>query len=142
MNYDKIMTTLGKSGEVTPEVLDEMFVAISQVFPMILVANLTRNSYVMLSDDGFLYHRLAATGNYDEMIADGVKSVHPTYQSVFLEAFERKNIMRTYERGITNLSVKLYQKDPQGEYQWVTTRVIRLKDESGDVVHICLNYVM
>lgn len=37
---------------------------------------------------------------------------------------------------------EIYQKDKQGEYHWVSVHIIRIEDESGDVILICLNRIL
>ena len=139
MKYEEIIKGITEEGMVAVGSLAEILDAISQVYPMILLANLTKNSYFMIRDNGFLYEKNSIYGEYDEMIENGVKNIHPSYQSAFLEAFDRKSLIARYENGIRTVSVNLYQKDQKGDFHWVTTKVIRLEDESGDVVQLCLN---
>ena len=148
MKFDDIMYAMTEkaNGEESPrvagEILTEILDALSQVYPMILLANLTQNRYVMLKDRGFLYRKNTTYGNYDEMISNGVKNVHPNYQSTFLDTFARSKLIARYENGVRQVSARLYQRGENGEYQWVETKVIRLQDESGDVVQVCLNEIL
>ena len=61
-----------------------VFEAISQVFPMIVSANLTKNTYTMIKQGDFLADDLPMTGRYDDLIDYGVENIHPNYQALFL----------------------------------------------------------
>jgi hypothetical protein len=116
--------------------------AVSQVFPMIVSVNLSKNIYTMIKDDGFLVGSLPVTGKYDDMIDFGVANIHPNYQNTFLENFSREKLMGHFARGRKEVFAKLYQKGRGNDYQWVSTHVIRLPDRDGDVCHICINKVI
>jgi hypothetical protein len=125
--------------------IDDLFgviKSVSQVFPMIVVANLSKNTYTMIKDDGFLAGSLPKTGKYDDMIDFGVANIHPNYQNVFLDSFSRERLLGNFDRGRKEIAAKLYQKGRGDQYQWVTTHVIRLPDRDGDVCHICINKVI
>ena len=116
--------------------------AVSQVFPMIVLANLSKNTYTMIRDDGFLCNEITATGCYDDLIDDNMDNIHPNYQQLFFECFSREHLIRSFQQGKTEVYAEIYQKDKQGQYHWVSAHVIRIESESGDVMHICLNRVL
>ena len=87
-----------------------VFEAISQVFAMIVSANLTKNTYTMIKQGDFLADDLPMTGRYDDLIDYGVENIHPNYQGLFLEKFSREHLLKTFERGGREVCVKLYQK--------------------------------
>ena len=43
-----------------------VFEAVSEAFPMIVAANLTKNTYTMIKDDGFLANDMPSSGKYDD----------------------------------------------------------------------------
>ena len=45
--------------------------AVSEVFPMIVMANLTKNTYTMIRNDNFLAFDMPRSGCYDDLIDDG-----------------------------------------------------------------------
>jgi hypothetical protein len=125
--------------------LEEMFnivKGVSQVYPMIVLANLTRNTYSMLRDEGFLCNDVAQTGCYDELIENNAENIHPNYQTLFQECFSREHLLKSFKKGKTDVYAELYQKNREGQYQWVSTQVIRLENSSGEITHICFNRVM
>lgn len=142
MRYDDILNGINENADIKAKDLLDIIDAITQVYPMIVLANLTKNSYLMLKDEGFLYEKMVLSGNYDEMITDGVKNIHPDYQSLFMESFSRELLVKSFEHGKNEVEARLYQRNQKGKYHWVSTKVIRLNDESGDMVQICLNQVL
>jgi hypothetical protein len=125
--------------------LEELFSvveSISRVFPMIVSVNLSKNTYTMIKDDGFLAGALPVRGKYDDMIDFGVANIHPNYQNTFLENFSRERLLGHFKRGKKEVFAKLYQKGRGQEYQWVSTHVIRLPDSNGDICHICINKIL
>lgn len=124
---------------ITPADLKKIGEAVIQVFPMIILANLTKNTYSMIHDEEFLAWELPHEGCFDDMIDEGVENIHPNYQKLFLECFSRENIIRNFQNGKTDIYAELYQKNREGQYHWVSTHVIKVEDESGDVMEICFN---
>jgi hypothetical protein len=116
--------------------------AVMKVYPMIVLANLTKNTYIMIRDDGFLCRDITSTGCYDDMIDDGVENIHPNYQNLFLKSFSKENLMQNYANGMTEVYAEVYQKDKNGKYHWVSVHAIPIEDESGDMIHICLNRIL
>lgn len=116
--------------------------AVSQVYPMIVLANLTENTYTMLRNDGFLYNEVVNAGCYDDLIDDNIGNIHKNYQNIFLECFSREHLIKSFQDGKTEVYAELYQKNKKGQYQWVSTHVIKIEDKSGDVCHICLNRIL
>lgn len=119
-----------------------VFEAVSEAFPMIVAANLTKNTYTMIKDDGFLANDMPSSGKYDDLIDVGVENIHPNYQRAFLDNFSRERLLQMLGQGRKEVCVKLYQKGRGDYYQWVSTHVIRVKDKDGDVCYVCINKVL
>lgn len=142
MNYGKLIEQFAKKNGMDMKELIYIVKAFIEVFPMITMANLTQNKYTMLKHDNFLGFNAPASGCYDELIDEGLENIHPNYQQNFTECFGRENIMRNYSKGMTEAYAELYQKGTDGKYQWVSTHAIRVKDDDGDMVHICFCRVL
>ncbi len=125
--------------EMVSEDVGNLFNAIIKVYPMIVLSNLTKNTYFMIRDEGFLHNAASYNGVYDELIDDNIANIHQNYQQTFFDCFSRENLIREYKKGKTDVYAELYQKDRKGNYQWVSTHVIRIEDKSGDIVQICFN---
>ncbi len=67
-----------------------VFEAVSDAFPLIVSANLTKNTYTMIKDEGFLATNMPATGKFDDLIDHGVLYIHPNYRMHFLPIFHGK----------------------------------------------------
>lgn len=122
--------------------VNQLFEAIFDVFPMILSANLSQNTFFMYKHDNFLVEDIPETGNYDEMIQNSLVNIHPDYQSDFLRLFSRERLLEAYAKGITDVYAELYQKGRDSDYQWVSTHVIRTTNQNGDICQICINRIM
>jgi fibrillarin-like rRNA methylase len=121
------------------EDLLEILEAVMQVYPMIVFANLSKNTYSMLSNQEFLYNEVAESGCYDDLIEGNIGNVHSNYQGVFRECFARERLMNNFSMGRKEVYAEIYQKDRQGEYRWVSAHVIRLADKTGEIHHVCFN---
>jgi hypothetical protein len=137
-NYEEFEELNG----ISVDDLMEVFESVSEVFPMIVLANLSKNSYTMIKDDGFLVGSLPISGKYDDMIDFGVEHIHPNYQHIFLDNFSREQLLQQFSHGRKEVFAKLYQKGRGNHYQWVSTHVIRLRDKEGDICEICINKVL
>ncbi|MGN0377880.1 MAG: hypothetical protein ACI4ED_09615 [Suilimivivens sp.] len=142
MTYDEIVKNWNQNAEVSFMDFLNIAKAISQVYPMIVLADLSKNTYTMIRDEGFLCNEIATSGCYDDMIDDNMDNIHPNYQKLFYECFSREHLIRNFNEGKTEVYAELYQKDKQGQYHWVSTHVIKIESESGDIMHICLNRVL
>ena len=92
-----------------------VFEAVSEAFPMIVAANLTKNTYTMIKDDGFLANDMPSSGKYDDLIDVGVENIHPNYQRAFLDNFSRERLLQMLGQGRKEVCVKLYQNVNQGD---------------------------
>lgn len=122
--------------------INMLFETFFDVFPLILSANLTQNTYFLFKHDDFLVGSIPASGNYDEMIQQSISNIHPDYQADFLRLFSRENLLSTYEEGITDVYAEMYQKGKASDYQWISTHAIRTTNQNGDVCQLCINRIL
>jgi hypothetical protein len=141
MSMDEKKNLKGTMGETSEELL-QVIQALSQVYPLIVLSNLTQNKYFLVLHDGFLYNDIPHSGNYDNLIDDNVDNIHINYQALFEKCFSREHLLRSYQGGKTEVYAEIYQKNKAGQYQWVSTRAIRLPDNDGDVCQICFCRVL
>lgn len=95
--------------------------AIFARFPLIILANITRNSYYMMAYDSFTTHTCPAAGVFDELIEGGAASMHPEDQAAFSETFRRENLLAAYARGEKTVRIVTRQKGDDGVYRYVET---------------------
>lgn len=110
--------------------------------PMIVLANLSKNAYVIIDDADFFGNEMNVSGRYDDLIDEHMEDVHPNYQRIFYECFSREQLIRRFQQGRTEVYAEIYQKKRQSDYQWVSVYVVRLESASGDVTHICFTSVV
>lgn len=142
MTYGEIVKNWNKDAGVSFSDFLNIAKAISKVYPMIVLADLTKNTYTMIRDEGFLYNEMVVSGCYDDLIDDNMDNIHSNYQKLFYDCFARENLLRSFKEGKNEVYAEVYQKNKQGKYHWVSAHVIKLENESGDVMHICLNRVL
>lgn len=139
MKYENLFQVDTQLHNIPSEDLANLLNAVMNVYPMIILANLTKNKYFMIRDEGFLYNNIVSSGLYDDLIDNNVENIHENYQNIFLECFSRDKLLQEYAKGKTDVYAELYQKDIKGNYRWVSTHTIRIQDDSGDMIHICFN---
>ena len=115
--------------------------AVKRIYPMIISANLTRNTYHMVEYDRDLARRAQEEGRFDELIRVGAATMHPDYRAAFAETFSRENLLRRYAQGETEVYMESLQMGDDGAYHWVSTRNIRVSNpENEDVLLLSLNH--
>jgi hypothetical protein len=142
MKQEEILRQWRRTLGISAREYQNIISAVGQVYPMIVWANLTKNTYSMLRNDDFLSWSIESTGTFDSMIDEGVQNIHPNYQQVFLDCFSRESLLKSFNDGKTDVYAELYQKAHDGRYQWVSTHAIRVEVESDDIIEICLNRVL
>lgn len=142
MTYGEMTKIISENTEISYADFLNIAKAVSQVFPMIVLANLSKNTYTMIRDEGFLCNEMPVSGCYDDLIDDNMADIHPNYQQLFYESFSRDHLLNSFQQGKTEVYAEIYQKDKKDQYHWVSVHVIRIQSESGDVMHICLNRVL
>jgi hypothetical protein len=138
MKYEDLITEYENKFNIPFDDIIRVVNAVSQVFPMIILGNLTKNTYSLIRNNDFLASDLEPCGCYDNMIDDGAENVHPNYQKVFFETFSRENIISNFKNGKNEVYAEIYQKNKSHKYNWVSIHVIRINDDNGDMMEICL----
>ncbi len=120
--------------------LDDLVRAVSTLYPIIISANLTQNSYYMLHQDGFSAFRPANAGEFDKLIASAAETYHPEDREGFLRTFSRKSLIAMCGRAESPVSYTGRQAGYDGEYRSIRTDVIFTKrDDSDDITGISLS---
>lgn len=119
--------------------LKNLLYAISDAFPLVISVNLTKNTYEMLEYHNFAKKKAAARGVFDDLVTIGAATIDPAHRQKFVETFSRDKLLEAYARGEKKVSYECRQLKDNGEYGWVKTTVIFLKnDNSDDVLQITL----
>lgn len=88
-------------------------------FPLIIMVNLTRNSYYMMAYENHTTRSCAATGNFDELIESGTQTMHPDDRAKFRGAFSRESLLAAHARGEGYVRAVTRQCGDDGVYRKV-----------------------
>lgn len=111
-------------------------------YPLVIFANLTRNSFYMMAYENFTARSCPSTGIFDELIAHGASSMHPEDRELFSRTFTIENLMDAYNRGEKSVSVVTRQLGDDGIYRRVETTDYFVKSPSVDdvlIIALCQN---
>lgn len=116
--------------------------AVFMKYPLVIMANLTRNSFYMMAYENFSARTCPSTGVFDELIVHGTSTMHPDDRELFSTAFSRANLLAAYERGEKFVKVVTRQLGDDGVYRPVETTDFFVKNPSVDdvlVITLCQN---
>lgn len=108
-------------------------------YPLVIFANLTRNSFYMMAYENFTSTGCPSTGVFDELIPHGASTMHPDDKEIFAATFNRQNLLKAYEEGKQEVRLTTKQLGDDGIYREVETIDYFVKSESSnDVLTITL----
>lgn len=116
--------------------------AIFTRYALIIMANLTRNSYYMMEYENFTNKCCPSTGVFTELIESGSHTMHPEDRELFHDTFSIPNLMAAYNRGDKCVSVVTRQLGDDGIYRKVESTDYFVKNPSVDdvlVISLCHN---
>lgn len=137
-DYDDDILLTQPMSSVTNLLMDAVFMK----YPLVIMANLTRNSYFMMTYDNFSATSCPSTGNFDELIKHGTATMHPDDQELFSSTFSIENMMNIYNRGEKCIKIVTRQIGDDGIYRKVETTDYFVKNPSVDdvlVITLCQN---
>ncbi len=101
----------------TQMLLDVIFMK----YPLVILCNLSRNSYYMMTYENFTATKCSASGIYDELIAGGAATMHPEDQEIFRDTFSIENQIQRYNAGEKCIRIITRQLGDDGIYRRVET---------------------
>lgn len=129
---EDILLTQSSSG-VSQLLMDALYMA----YPLIILSNLSRNSYYMLTEENFTSTSCPVTGAYDELIMHGASTMHPADQKKFIDTFDVQAQLNAYARGNRTRRILTRQIGDDGVWRWVETTNYYVKSPSSkDVLAI------
>ena len=105
-------------------------------FPLIILANITRNSYYMMAYEHFTTRTVTAAGVFEALIEGGAVTMHPDDQLRFKTAFARENLLKAHAQGKESVRVVTRQMGDDGVYRLVETVDYFVENPSTDDVLI------
>ena len=116
--------------------------AVFMKYPLVIMSNLTRNSFYMMAYENFSARTCPSTGVFDELIVHGTSTMHPDDRELFSTTFSRTNLLAAYERGEKFVKIVTRQIGDDGVYRPVETTDFFVKNPSVDdvlVITLCQN---
>lgn len=129
-NHDILLSQ--STAGATQLLLDAIFAK----FPLVVLANLTRNSYYMMSYKNFTSTTCASTGIFDELISEAKYTIHPDDREKFSRVFKRENQLEAHNRGEKMIKAVVSQKGDDGVWRRVEITNCFVKNPSSDDVLI------
>lgn len=116
--------------------------ALSSVYPVIISANLTKNTYRMLEYQPILTHNSISFGVFDDLISMGLKNMEPKVQKLFLETFSRTALIEQFFNGKTEVYEEIKQFCADGKEHWIGIHCIFISKEGEEIREICLSRII
>ncbi len=103
-------------------------------YPLIIMSNLSRNSFYMMAYENFSTTSCPSTGVYTELIVHGASTMHPDDQKLFTDTFDINDQLKAYAEGQRERMVVTRQLGDDGIYRRVQTTNYYVKNPSSDDV--------
>lgn len=103
-------------------------------YPLVILSNLSRNSFYMMVYEHFSTRSCPSTGVYSELIVHGASSMHPDDRQLFSDTFDINDQLEAYERGERTRAVVTRQLGDDGVYRKVETTNYYMKNSASDDV--------
>lgn len=113
-------------------VLQAMF----EKHPMVMLSNLTKDSYVMMAYEKFHTHYSPASGKFSELIERDAETMHEDDRELFKYTFAIPHLLEEYKKGNTTVSCITRQRGDDGTYRKVESTDYFVKSPSTDDVII------
>ncbi|MCR4764085.1 MAG: EAL domain-containing protein [Lachnospiraceae bacterium] len=114
--------------------------AIFQRYPLVIFANLSRDSYYMMAYDNFTAKTCSSSGSFDRLIEHGSTTMHEEDREAFKNTFSRSNLMAAHAAGVPEVSLIARQIGDDGVCRRVEITDYFVKSpSSNDVLVISLN---
>lgn len=111
-------------------------------YPIVIFANLTRNSYYMMNNNSHTFTGFPAAGVFQELIDDSAAVMHPDDEQSFRDTFSRDNLLAAHKEGRTEVKLITRQKGSDGVYRRIETMDYFVKSPSSEdvlVIALCDN---
>lgn len=120
--------------------INQLATAAREAYQMLIAVNLTQNTYHLLEYDRAQMARPAETGNFDDLLAQELRTVRPDCREEFQRKFLRENLLAAYASGRRMVSMEAPHLGEDGAYHWYFTQVVRVDSpETDDVLEITLS---
>lgn len=124
------------AASATQLLLDAVFMC----YPLVIMSNLSRNSFYMMVYENFTTRSCPSTGVYSELIMHGASTMHPDDRELFIKTFDLQDQINSYRNGQRKRRVVTRQLGDDGIYRSVETTNYYVKNSaSEDILAITLS---
>ena len=114
--------------------------ALFKQYPLLILGNLTKNTYSFLTYEDFTSTKCKEAGTFDDLIESGVATIHEMDKALFKATFSRENLLKEYEKGTDKVEIRVIQEGDDGQLRRVEiTDYFVKEDNSDDVLVVSLN---
>ncbi len=114
--------------------------AVFKRYPLVILSNLSRNSFYMMAYEQFSTRSCPSTGVYTELIMHGASTMHPEDKQLFIDTFDVADQLNAYANGQRERTVVTRQLGDDGVYRPVSTTNYYMKNiASDDILAITLS---
>ena len=114
--------------------------ALFKHYPLMILGNLTKNTYSFLTYKDFTSTKCEVAGTFDELIESGATTMHEMDRELFKNTFSRENLLQEYKKGTDKVEIRVIQEGDDGVLRRVEITDYFVTDEdSDDIMVVSLN---
>lgn len=112
----------------------QLYSTLARLYPTSITLNLSQKTYAVINSESLPRHLSEKTGDFDMLIRNLERDVHPTNAKEFLEMFNTRHLLRRIAEGEEQFSMDVQQRDEAGIYHWYAYHLIRVPNMLNDDV--------
>ena len=114
--------------------------ALFKQYPLMILGNLTQNTYSFLTYKNFTSTKCEVAGTFDDLIESGATTMHEMDRELFKNTFSRENLLQEYKKGTDKVEIRVIQEGDDGVLRRVEIIDYFVTDEaSDDIMVVSLN---
>ncbi|MBO5617578.1 MAG: hypothetical protein J5901_04465 [Pseudobutyrivibrio sp.] len=114
--------------------------ALFKQYPLMILGNLTQNTYSFLTYKNFTSTKCEVAGTFDDLIESGATTMHEMDRELFKNTFSRENLLQEYKKGTDKVEIRVIQEGDDGVLRRVEITDYFVTDEdSDDIMVVSLN---
>ena len=114
--------------------------ALFKQYPLMILGNLTQNTYSFLTYKNFTSTKCEVAGTFDDLIESGATTMHEMDRELFKNTFSRENLLQEYKKGTDKVEIRVIQEGDDGVLRRVDITDYFVTDEdSDDIMVVSLN---
>ena len=110
--------------------------ALFKQYPLMILGNLTQNTYSFLTYKNFTSTKCEVAGTFDELIESGATTMHEMDRELFKNTFSRENLLQEYKKGTDKVEIRVIQEGDDGVLRRVEITDYFVTDEDSDDIMV------